>query len=100
MTERIIRLDEDLIEELYRSRPGFISSDWEFVEKQYHWDGSEDRTKTVIVKNIKEDYLLSISNGYDSWDSYWDPEISVVTKEEILVKVNQYNIVSDIIVTT
>lgn len=87
-----IELSENFIKDLYNlrySRKDKIPG-WEFVSEDNTWDGGEERTKDVVVRNIKEDYYLSISNGYDSWGSYWDPYVQVVTPIEKVVTITEF----------
>ena len=93
MTNKVIQLDSDLVKELFHAGQYSRSkapAGWEVVDTDSHWDGGEDRYNTTIVRNIEEDYLLEISNYYDSWDEYWDPMLSIVTSSEIMVKQTQY----------
>ncbi len=81
-----IELSGELIKEIWDNvyGPSQNYKGWEFVAITDKWDGGEDRYRGIVVKNIEENYLLEISNYYNSWDEDWDPMVSIVSSEEVV----------------
>lgn len=89
MTKKI-HLDAKLVKDLFNSWSRKNLTDWEFVAGTDYWDGGEERYNSVVVKNIKENYYIEITNTYDSWDTYWDPTVSVVNPVDRVTTVTDY----------